>query len=384
MSAIQQMFLATFVAAGLDMPEFIGAGAFFDGVGALSVTPPETYINGDLLVLIVTSANQTIATPSGWTQVPNSPQGTGTAAATESVAVGVFYKIASGTQAAVSVSDSGAVNAAQIFCFRKVNTSTPIDSTAGSVAATKVTPHTLPAITTVSKNVLVAHCAGIGLDAASLPAYTNPTNANLANVAVQSSRTVATGTGTGIGLVTGEKSSAGSTGTTSVSVSSAAKGAFVTVGIAPSTNYNGTGRAIGVNGTVEDTAPTGISTVSLTLKTDGTFTTVGFPTFASWNQYKWYNNPTASIGNSYWVKATLISGSNPTAGNSVGTWHALSSDVFWENETTGDPGSVAYSVLKLEFATDSLGTNIVATSRLVLSASTDLPTVDTVETVVIP
>jgi len=77
-------------------PTYQGKGTFTSGAGALSVPVPAGYQDNDIFILFVESENQAIATPSGWTQVANSPQFTGTARAAGAVRLAVFYKVVSG------------------------------------------------------------------------------------------------------------------------------------------------------------------------------------------------------------------------------------------------------------------------------------------------
>lgn len=373
MSSIQQVLLATAMAAAntLDSPILTSIGNYAENTAGLTVPAPPSYINGDLLVLIVTSTNQTITTPTvggTWTQVTNSPQSTGTAGASQSIRIAVFTKIASGAQANVTVTDTGVLTIGQMFAFRKVDQTTPVEVTAGSVLATAGTTHTLPAVTTSTNNALIAHCAGIGRDALlTSGAYTSPTNANLTGLTVNASRTTATANGGGIGMVTGRKVTAGATGTTTVSVASA-KGAFVTLGIKPSTNYDSAVRVTGpvadglslatISDSVEGAFLT--STASITIGANGSVATIGATSSA---RSTWLSNSTT--GSSYYVRVTSISGSGIGAGSG---WLQINTDRTWYTEAMNDGVSNAsgFWFLKFEFATDSAGTNIVATNYVEL------------------
>lgn len=372
------MFYGAAKAAALDTVSFIDAGTFAESTGAVTVAPPESYINNDLLVLVVASVNQAITTPSGWTQVTNSPQGTGTAAAVQSIRIGVFTKIASGAQASVTVADTGNLTMGQMFCFRKVDQTTPIETTSGSVLATAGTTHTLPAVTTSTNNAMIAHCTGIGRDAATTVNYSTATNANLTNLTLRASRTTSTASGGGIGMVTGTKTTAGATGTTSVTTQSS-KGAFVTIAIKPSSGYDSTTRAVGSFGSVSNSQSyaSGLDAVSsITFNTNGTISVAGNQSLAE--GLKWVNNPTTGIGNSYWIRATTVSGSGT---GTMGTWLALSTARTW-SEITPAGGGINNWFIKFEFSTDSGGTNIVATTQTGLYTSTEsMPTVGTVGTV---
>jgi hypothetical protein len=85
------------------IPTFVAKGTFTSGAAALTVPQPAGIQAGDLLLLFVETANQAMATPTGWTQVTNSPQSTGTAAAAGGVRLTVFYKIAGASETSVSL-----------------------------------------------------------------------------------------------------------------------------------------------------------------------------------------------------------------------------------------------------------------------------------------
>lgn len=380
MGAMQQSLLATAAAVAntLDTVIYVGRTGLSAGTAGITVPAPGSYINGDLLVLVITSTNQTITTPTAggtWTQVLSSPQGTGTAGASQSIQVAVFTKIASGDQADVTIADTGVLTTGAMFVFRKVNQTTPVEVTAGSVLATAGTTHTLPAVTTSTNNAMIAHVAGIGRDAVSTINYSSPTNANLTGLTVRMSQTTSTANGGGIGLVTGTKTVAGATGTTSVTVAGAAKGAFVTLGVKPSVNFDASARVVGI---ASDDAPNGIAYcddtqyyaspayADVSLYSNTAIGATGSPGFFRSN---WLNN--ASSGSGYYVRAVARSGSG---NGTINAWLPLASSGYtWSVEAVSDginPASAGWD-LEFQFATDSGGTNIVATSSVTLTASSD-------------
>ncbi len=99
-------------------------------------------------------------------------------------------------------------------------------------------------------------------------------------------------------------------------------------------------------------APSGASIV---VNSDGTVTRTGNETFGT--PPGWFSPTTAGAGNSYWLRATVTSGS-PTTGT-YNTWLALSS-----NRTFGvsraSTGTTTADIT-FEIATDSGGTNIIRT-----------------------
>ena len=136
-------------------PTFVAAGTFASGTGAITPGLPAGLADDDLLIAIFETANQAI-TLSGWTELASSPQGTGTAAAIGAVSLTAFYKFYTTGDTAPTSSDSGNHQAGRIFAFRGVDTTTPIEDTAGStVAASNI--QALPTVTSTSADALVLY-----------------------------------------------------------------------------------------------------------------------------------------------------------------------------------------------------------------------------------
>lgn len=214
------------------VPTYVGKGAFQSGTGALTVPVPSGYRSNDLLLLAVESENQTINTPTGWTQAPSSPQGTGTAAAAGSVRLGLFYKIATGAEASVSVADTGDHTTGIMIAVRGVDPADPIHKNAGSVDSSATSTITFPSVTTTQENTLIAMFAGLDKDLADSDTVTGSfTNANLSSITERHDQTVASADGGGILIVTGVKATAGSTGTTTATADSSTTHAYVTLAL---------------------------------------------------------------------------------------------------------------------------------------------------------
>lgn len=93
----------------------------------------------------------------------------------------------------------------------------------------------------------------------------------------------------------------------------------------------------------------------ITFESDGRVTYIGnFPP----PEGRWYDPPLSGIGAVHWIRATLTAGTNPTSGT-MGTWLSLSAGQFWQNFQA--PTGARSSTITFEIATDSSGTNIVAT-----------------------
>lgn len=232
-------------------PTYVGNGTFTSSSNAITPPLPTGLRNGDLLLLVVTSANEAITTPSQWTQVTNSPQYTGTAAAAGGIRIGVFWRIYNGNVTASQVSDTGSLNVGQIFAFRGVDLQNPIDASAGSVDATATSTITCPAVTTTVANCMIVGCIGLDKDLADTNTITGTwTNTNLTSITERHDETVSTSVGGGLAVVTGLKATAGSTGTTTNTADTSTTHAYVTVALKPKEQ---TVRAVGQYGKDEST-----------------------------------------------------------------------------------------------------------------------------------
>lgn len=80
--------------------------------GAITVNLPSGWQQGDLLILMASSANEAFPTspPTGWNNVPNAPVGFGTAGAAGGLKLFVWWKIAGASESAVNIGDSGSYN----------------------------------------------------------------------------------------------------------------------------------------------------------------------------------------------------------------------------------------------------------------------------------
>lgn len=232
-------------------PTYVGKGTFTTGIAAITPPLPTGLRNGDLLLLVFTSANEAITTPTQWTQVANSPQSTGTAATAGGIRIGVFWRIYNGNVAASQVADTGNLNAGQIFAFRGVDLQNPIDISAGSVNATATATITCPAVTTTVDNCMIVGCVGLDKDLADADTITGTwTNANLTGITERHDETVSTAAGGGLAVVTGLKATAGATGTTTNTADTSTTHAYVTVALKP---MEQTVRAVGQYGSNEST-----------------------------------------------------------------------------------------------------------------------------------
>jgi hypothetical protein len=110
----------------------------------------------------------------------------------------------------------------------------------------------------------------------------------------------------------------------------------------------------------------GTASVTLDVNTNGTITqsVTGTPTGSM--PSAWYTPTTTSIGNSYWVRATLNSGTAVTG--TVGSWLALTAARSWTQSASG--GNTVTSVLSIDISSSATGTPVVATGLITLEAVT--------------
>lgn len=200
---------------------FVNKSAFASGTGALTVGAVASTQNNDLILLFVESENQAVTTPTGYTIVTSSPVSTGTAATAGAVRLSVFYKFATGADTTTTVADSGDHTTAIKIAYRGVDTTTPFDATPVSGIKTPAsTTATFPSITTATANALVVLASALDLDLASTATTGAATNANLTTITERHDQTVIAGDGGGLVIIDGVKATAGSTGTTTATVTS--------------------------------------------------------------------------------------------------------------------------------------------------------------------
>jgi len=219
-------------------PNFQVAGTAVNGTTAITVVWP-THQANDIGLLIIETANQAVTlgtNAADWTQVTNSPQGTGTAGGTAATRLTVFWSRAtSSAMGSVGVNvASGDHQSAQIITFRGVITSgNPWDSTpAGDVAATAATAVSIPGATTTVANTLVVAIVANATDTTT--AQTSGwTNADLSSLIEQADGNTSTGNGGGFGVATGVKAAAGAYSATTATLATSSVQGRMSIALRP-------------------------------------------------------------------------------------------------------------------------------------------------------
>ena len=217
------------------LPTFVAAGAEASNAAAITVGLPAGIATDDILLLLLATSNEAIAIANAnggtWTELPSSPQGTGTPAGAAATRLTVFWSRYNGTQGDPTTTDSGDVNEGVILAFRGcITTGDPWNVTSGGVDTVSDTSVVIPGDTTT-----VADCLVVAITADSF-ASTSPrlsawANADLANVTEVWDEGTTLGQDVGVGAATGEKATAGAYGDTTATLAGASVKAFLTIAL---------------------------------------------------------------------------------------------------------------------------------------------------------
>jgi lysophospholipase L1-like esterase len=224
---------------------FVAVGAITSSSSAITPALPAGISTGDILLLFLETSNQaiSIASPNNgtWTEVANSPQGTGTAAGSTGARLTVFWSRYNGTQGAPTTSDSGDHQLGQILAFRGAATSgNPWDVTYGGVEAASDTSGVIPGVITTLDNTLIVAAIATSLpDASGTANFSSWTNSNLTELTERADNTVTSGNGGGLGIATGKKAAAGIYGTTAVTLANSAYKGMMSIALKPGINTPG-------------------------------------------------------------------------------------------------------------------------------------------------
>lgn len=201
---------------------FVNKGTWAAGTTSVAPGIPASMQAGDLMILHVHTPNQAVTTPSGWTQLTNSPVSTGTANAAGGTRLSAYYRFWQSGDAAPTVAvTGGTVTTAIIVGYRGVDTTTPIDAT--PVATTLATANatlTMTGVTTTTADACVVWSVARDQDLNSTTAVTAFTNADLTGITEVHDQVVNTGVGGGIWTGHGFKATAGATGNTTITQTS--------------------------------------------------------------------------------------------------------------------------------------------------------------------
>lgn len=214
-------------------PLWVGAGGQVQGTGALSVAWPAGHQAGDLgLLVIESSGNAATLALAGWSPVPLSPVvDVPTAAGSK---LQVLWKRATGsTEPAVALPDPGDHAVARLAVLRGCSSQGhPIHAAASSSKTTASTAVTLPEVTTTVAECLVVLVASRANDANGTTTFNSPANPALSGLVERLEAGTNQGNGGGFVIGTGEKTTAGATGTTAMTMTVSTTNACLTLAVA--------------------------------------------------------------------------------------------------------------------------------------------------------
>jgi hypothetical protein len=208
-------------------PTLVAVGPLAFSISSTSVNLPSGILNDDLLLMVIESANEPAAAPGIWLDVPSSPQGTGTAGATDATRIKVLYRWYDGTTPDTTITDVGNHFIAQIFALRGVNKNSPFNASAGSVKTTASTSATYPSVTTTEADCLVLLMEAHALPDSNSNDVSGYTNAALSSITEITDVNKNTGNGGGFSVASGIKAVAGSTGTSTSTTGTSSKQAII-------------------------------------------------------------------------------------------------------------------------------------------------------------
>lgn len=210
------------------IPTFVAVGAGNSGTGNVVFDAPAGIAANDILWLVIeTNATETVTAPTGFAHVTGSPS-----EATDTI-IHVMWKRATGSETTVTVTDPGNHMVGQMYAFRGCTTTgNPWDATSASVQNTASTSVSIAGTTTTVANTLVVLAASTGRDT-DVNQFSGWANASLANLTERGQFYSAISSGGGEALVTGEKAVAGATGTTTSTLASSDRYAWVIAALKP-------------------------------------------------------------------------------------------------------------------------------------------------------
>lgn len=219
-------------------PAYIGQ-AVGTGTGAVTLGWP-THKPDDVGILLVEACGGeavTLTTASGFVELSNSPQATGSGTAGTRIHA-YWCRATTNDMDDVVIGDPGDHLYATILTFRGcLKVGDPVDVTAGAVKTPATTSFSSPTVTTTVDNCLVLACIARDDDVATAE-FSAWTNATLASITEVFDLGTTNGNGGGLGVGVGIMASAGATGATTGTVVNSIN-ASLTIALKPglSTDY---------------------------------------------------------------------------------------------------------------------------------------------------
>jgi len=209
-------------------PTVVNVGAVTSSASAITPAFPTSIVADDILVTVAECEGVTspgaYTLPSGWAHITGSPMQEGT-----NTRLWVIWRRYDGVFTAPSLGDSGDHNVGRMIAIRGCpTTGNPWDVAAAAVEATSDTSATWPGVTTTIPDTLILEIIATGADIATAQVGTL-TNATYTNIVEQMDNWIITGNGGGVGMVSATKATAGATGQSTATLTTASSKALMTV-----------------------------------------------------------------------------------------------------------------------------------------------------------
>lgn len=103
---------------------------------------------------------------------------------------------------------------------------------------------------------------------------------------------------------------------------------------------------------------------------DGTIDGMTYGNVQNWVRY-WYSPTVAGIGSSYWIRASLVSGSVPNGGSdsTFNTWIPISGVCSWAMQVSGGVSGFRAGTIRLDISANSNGSPVLTTGTVYIEAS---------------
>jgi hypothetical protein len=230
--ASKKVTLAQIMRSLPTVPTVVSVGSSFTSTGVPTATLPGTHATDDILVLCLQSANEAVATVSGYTQL--GPQnGIGTAASAGAVKLHIFWKRDNGAESAPTIPDTGDHTFGVMFAIRgAIKHGNPFQMIGQNFKFTASTTGTTRAGATNIDNMLILSIFAHAWDNASANA-SGATNASLSSITEQFDGGTADGTGGGLCIVSGIMATSGTLPATTITWANSTVDVSTTIAVIP-------------------------------------------------------------------------------------------------------------------------------------------------------
>ena len=199
-------------------PVFQAAGGLQTSSGQTQTVAWPTHLTNDIGLFILETAgnSSTLTPPTGWTAVPGSP--VVDVNTIDGSSLQVWWKRAtSSSEASIATGGPGGHLSARIYTFRGcVTTGNPWDVVTTGTKTTASLTATVPSLTTTVSDTLITMIVGRPNDSSSTAHFGVPINVNLTSLQEIAEVGTTLGDGGGFVVSSGIKSTAGSTGTSTL------------------------------------------------------------------------------------------------------------------------------------------------------------------------